>query len=188
MIEYFESVDQQLFLYLNQFNTPFFDELMRWITHRFTWIPLYIYLSYIIYKNSNLKHLGIIVLFAVIVVTLSDQISVHLFKNVFMRYRPCHNTILQSKVHLINGCGGLYGFVSSHAANTFAIAIFLGTILHSFYHRALMYLIFWATLVSYSRIYAGVHYPADILFGALLGSVIAWFALIIYRKIHSKLV
>lgn len=188
MLEYLENFDQQLFLFLNQIHSPFFDELMRWITHRFTWIPLYVLLAYMAFRKTGLKHSLIILLSAVVLVTLSDQISVHFFKNIFLRYRPCHNEILKSKIHLINGCGGLYGFVSSHASNSFALAVFMGLILKSFYPKILILLLLWATIVSYSRIYAGVHYPADIIIGVLLGSLLAFLILKIYSFLAKKLV
>jgi len=187
MLNTLESIDQQLFLFLNQINSPIFDELMRFITHRFTWTPLYIFLAYITYKKKGIKHFILILAFGVLLITLSDQVSVHLFKNVFQRYRPCHNTLLQTKIHLINGCGGLYGFVSSHASNTFALAVFIGTILKNFYSRIFVLLLFWAALVSYSRIYAGVHYPADILGGALLGSFLAFIILKIYTLLEERI-
>ena len=188
MLEYLENFDQQLFLFLNQIHSPLFDELMRWITNRFTWIPLYLLLAYMAFRKTRLKQFLLILLSAALLVTLSDQISVHFFKNIFLRYRPCHNEILQSKIHLINGCGGLYGFVSSHASNTFAMAVFMGMILKSFYPRIMVLLLLWATIVSYSRIYAGVHYPADIIIGALLGSLLALLIFKTYGFLVEKLV
>ncbi|MFN4235364.1 MAG: phosphatase PAP2 family protein [Bacteroidia bacterium] len=187
MFEYLEILDQQLFLYLNQFHSPFFDELMRWITHRFTWIPLYILLAYLAYVKMSIKHFLLMLCMAIVLIFLSDQLSVHLFKNIFLRYRPCHNLLLQNKIHLINGCGGLYGFVSSHASNTFALAVFMGILLHSHYKKIFVALLIWAVIVSYSRIYAGVHYPADIIVGALLGSILALIMQKIYQRFEKKL-
>lgn len=187
MLEYLESLDQQLFLFLNHINHPFIDEIMRWITHRFTWIPFYIFLAYLAFIKTDLKHFLLILFTAVILITLSDQISVHFFKNVFLRYRPCHNELLKAQIHLVDGCGGLYGFVSSHATNTFAIAVFMGMILKSFYSKALYLMLIWAFIVSYSRIYVGVHYPADIIVGGLLGSLLALTILRIYKLLENRL-
>ncbi len=187
MLEYLESLDQQLFLFLNQLNHPFFDEIMRWVTNRFTWVPLYIFLAYIAFIKTELKHFLLILFSALLLIILSDQISVHLFKNVFLRYRPCHNELFKAQIHLIDGCGGLYGFVSSHAANAFAIAVFMGMILNTFYSKSLHLMLIWAFIVSYSRIYAGVHYPSDIFVGGLLGCILAIIILKIYKLLEIKL-
>ncbi len=113
------------------------------------------------------------VLFLAALIALSDQSSVHLFKNVFERLRPCHNPDLEGMVHLVRGhCGGKYGFISSHASNTFAVAIFLRSVLRT---RPVVILLFaWAVLVCYSRIYLGVHYFCDVLVGGLWGAFLGW--------------
>ena len=108
------------------------------------------------------------ILAAVLAIVLSDQISVHAFKEVFLRYRPCHNLVLQSQVHLNGGCGGTYGFISSHAANTFALAMFLSLLFNGKIKYFTLFILVWASFVSYSRIYNGVHYPADIACGAIV--------------------
>lgn len=122
----------------------------------------------------------------VLVILCADQFSVHFFKNVFLRYRPCHNLAIADLVHVVDGCGGKYGFVSSHATNTFGLAVYLGLILKPHIKWMFIALLAWATLVSYSRVYVGVHYPADILGGAILGSLIALFYVFLYRLIVKK--
>jgi len=175
-IEYIEQIDRELFLWLNSFHSPFFDTVFGLITHKLTWIPLYAFFLYLIIKKYKKQSVWIII-GAALAVVLADQISVNAFKEVFQRYRPCHNLEIKNLVHIINNhCGGKYGFVSSHAANTFAIAVFMIKSL-SFSRNFWKYaLIFWAVLVSYSRIYVGVHYPADIVAGALLGVVCGYVA------------
>ncbi len=164
------SFDTWLFLFLNSLHIEALDPIMVIISGKFTWIPLYVILLLLIIKKHQIKSMLIIIPFIVLLITSSDQISVHLFKNIFERLRPCHNTDLNDFIHLLGNCGGKYGFLSSHASNTFALASFLILLMKQ---RTYLYaLIFWASLVSYSRIYLGVHYPADILAGACLGTLI----------------
>lgn len=170
MLEIIKNWDIQLFVFLNGLNSPFWDQIMWWFSGKLFWIPMYlIIIAYIIYKQ---KWKAIITLFFIaLVVTLADQISVHAFKEVFQRLRPCHNLELKSIVHLVNNkCGGQYGFVSSHAANTFAVAFFLNMLIKNKYFS--IFIVFWAAVVSYSRIYLGVHFPLDVICGAALGSII----------------
>ena len=181
------DLDTQLFLFFNSKHNEFFDVVMYWISNKFFWIPLYLFFFFLAYKQVG-KRIWIVILAAALLILLSDQISVHAFKNVFLRLRPCHNLLLQSKVHLLNGyCGGTYGFVSSHAANTFALAMFLSL----FFRRRINYfgvfIFSWATLVAYSRIYSGVHYPADVVIGAILGMAIGIVVFKMYIFSQTKL-
>lgn len=127
------------------------------------------------------------ILAVVVLIFLSDKISVYWFKEVFMRYRPCHNNDIAHLIHLVDGCGGKYGFVSSHAANTFALAAFMGIILRKHFPKMLFWMLIWATVVSYSRIYLGVHYPADIVVGGMLGILIGYAVAFILKKLNDKL-
>ncbi len=171
MLEILNTWDTKLFLLLNGMHSPFWDTVMWHIGGKFQWIPLYAFLlGYMIHRFG--RRSVWIVLGAIVLITLCDQSSVHLFKNVFERLRPCHQPHLAGMVHLVKDhCGGRYGFVSSHAANTFGLAVFTGLFVRRRYYWAGM--LFWALLVSYSRIYAGVHYPGDILGGAILGALLA---------------
>ncbi len=161
------DLDTQLFLFLNGLHNEAFDSIMAWISGKTTWWPFYLLL--LLYLGWTRRwQLVPIIFFIALVVTLADQTSVHLFKEVFERLRPCHEPALKEAVHIVNGrCGGMYGFVSSHAANTFAVAMLLLLIQRKRWFTALM--LTWAAIVSYSRIYLGVHYPGDVLGGAVLG-------------------
>jgi undecaprenyl-diphosphatase len=167
-----ERLDQQLFLFLNSFNSPLWDQVMYAISGRITWVPLY--LAILIYLGNTYKRKFIIILlFIVLAVTLADQISVQLFKNIVQRLRPCHEPSLQGLVHLVNGeCGGMYGFVSSHATNSFNVALI--SLLFIGKRWFTTGIILWAAVVGYSRIYLGVHYPGDVICGSILGAVIGW--------------
>lgn len=187
MIEYIKNIDTTLFLFLNGLHNHFFDVIMYWISAKFTWIPFYLLLLFYIHKKFK-SHTRYIVIAAIVLFAISDQLSVHLFKNVFLRYRPCHNLAIQSQVHTVGGCGGKYGFISSHASNVFSLAIFLSLIFKPTTSRIIYVLIFWAALVSYSRIYNGKHYPADVAVGALFGGLLAYVIYFIYKNLMGRLV
>ena len=172
MLDFLHKIDVSLFLFLNGLHNDFFDSVMVWISAKYSWIPLYVLiLGWIIYKY-RLKSI-ILILSIILLITVSDQGSVHLFKNVFERLRPCHNPDLEGMVHLVNNrCGGKYGFISSHAANVFALASFLIPLFRQRWFS--IFIICWAVVVSYSRIYLGVHYPFDILVGAAFGWLVGY--------------
>jgi undecaprenyl-diphosphatase len=166
-----EHLDQQFFLILNSANSPFWDKVMYFMSMRVVWAPLY--LAILIYLGIKYKRrLGIIVLFIIIAVVLTDQSSV-IIKNAVDRPRPCHESSIQGLVHMVNGeCGGIYGFVSSHAANSFNVALLSLMFVKRRWFS--VFILIWASAVSYSRIYLGVHYPGDVLCGAILGALIGW--------------
>jgi undecaprenyl-diphosphatase len=161
------ELDTSLFLFLNSFHSNFWDTIMLMITRKEPWFPFFAILLYYVVKNYKSKS-WLIVLFIGITILLSDQISV-LLKEFIQRYRPVHNPEIEHLVHNVLRKGSLYGFVSSHAANVFAVFVFTSRLFRNRGFWALM--LFWAVTVSYSRIYSGVHYPLDIIFGGLLG----WF-------------
>ena len=179
-----ERVDTQLFLWLNGLHVGWLDKVMVSITETWPWIPLFILLIFMVFKQYGKR--GWWVLLAVALVLLcSDQLSAHVCKPLFHRLRPCFNPELEGLVHLPKGLpGGRYGFVSSHAANTFAVAAFLTPVLRQSYKHVGWWLFAWAFISSYTRIYIGVHYPGDIVGGAALGIIIGW---IIWRLLKNHL-
>lgn len=176
MIEFLEYLDTRLFFLFNGHHTPFMDKVMGLASGKLTWTPLYILLLIMVWKKKQEK-MWLVVLSVAILITLSDQVSVHLFKETFQRYRPCHNELIKDQAQLIDGrCGGLYGFVSSHAANSFALITFLSLFFRK--KGIAIGLYFWASFVCYSRVYGGVHYPFDIVGGMMLG---IFFGIIVYK-------
>lgn len=174
MIEQLKQWDTDLFLFLNGLHNDFWDVIMYYSSEKLTWIPLYIFILYLTIKYFKWKSIVILVTIALLI-TISDQLSVHAFKNVFMRLRPCHEPSLAGLVHIVyNKCGGQFGFVSSHAINHFALAAFLSVIFSKKIRYFSIILLFWAFWVSYSRIYLGVHYPGDVLFGGLIGAILGF--------------
>lgn len=181
-----KKLDTEIFLFCNSRHNEFFDSIMLWASSRLVWIPLYLFFLYLFYKAVG-KRIWLVAIAAALLITASDQISVHCFKFVFLRYRPCHNLLIQQFVHVNGDCGGTYGFISSHASNSFALAMFLAL----FFKDKIRYLglsvFLWAVFVSYSRVYNGVHYPADITVGALVGVCLALIFFKLYQLADSAL-
>ena len=177
--------DQQLLLLLNGSDSLFWDGLMWIATSTYIWIPVAIILLYIIFKNNTTKEALIIVGLLILLVILSDQISSGFCKPFFARYRPTQDPELMYMIDIVNGYrGGKYGFISSHASYTFAIATFMALVLRN--SSSIASLFVWAILCTYSRIYLGVHYPGDVLFGIILGISIASALYILYHFLQRK--
>jgi undecaprenyl-diphosphatase len=186
MIEYLNSMDTKLFLFLNGFHNSFFDPVMYWFSDKLIWVPMYVIIAFFIIWKYKMRGV-IMLLFVGLVIALCDQTASHLIKNLTQRLRPSHEPSLAGLIHLSKaGPGGLYGFVSSHAANAFGVATFLFFVLDSRFRLLKYWLFVWAALVSYSRIYNGVHYPGDVIVAALLGSLIGWGMAKLYQYIEYK--
>ena len=157
---------------------------MWWISGKTTWWPFYLLLlGFLGWKKR--WQLVPMILFIVVVITLADQTSVHIFKNVIQRLRPCHEPSLDGLVHLVNNkCGGQFGFISSHAANSFGFAVLVSLWIRKKWFSIAM--VAWAMLVGYSRIYLGVHYPGDVLVGSLWGAGCGWVVYYLYLWIMKK--
>lgn len=167
MIETLKSWDESLFLLLNGMRADWLDPLMLALTGTATWIPFYVLLLYFLirkYRKESVWYLlGIVGL-----ILLADQFTSGFMKPYFERLRPCHDPRWEGIIFNYSGCGGRYGFASSHASNTFAIASYLWLIFQTTSSR---WLFLWAFIIAYTRVYLGVHYPADILVGAIVGII-----------------
>jgi len=185
MLEYLNQIDISLFLALNSLHNDLFDVVMVYVSSKLFWLPFYLFLLYLVIRQYKWKTL-IILLFVAVLIAITDQASVQLFKNVFQRLRPCHNPDISDIVHTVEYCGGQYGFVSSHATNYFGIIVFLGGLLKNKYNWLPWVLVIWGLLIIYSRIYLGVHYLGDVIGGTILGSSIGWGVLWAYRYTDQK--
>ncbi|MCK9305153.1 MAG: phosphatase PAP2 family protein [Bacteroidales bacterium] len=204
MIEKVIEADKELFFTLNALHTPFLDKVMVTLSAEMPWVPLYIgvifFLFFSLYrgdrtgsesermilKRKNLKYALFTLLAVLITFSLTDSVS-GFIKDSVERFRPAYDPVTGVMVRLLEHKGSLYGFLSSHASNTFGFAMITSLI---FRNRIYTFSLFtWAALVSYSRIYVGKHYPLDVICGAILGILIAllihYFLSLILRK--SKL-
>ncbi len=179
----FPTWDSDLFQLINQAHQPWLDQPMVIISGKLTWIPLYAFLIYLLYKEHKSK-VWKTILYLISTVIFADQVSSSILKPLFKRLRPCHVEAFQSWIHLPDGCGGLYGFCSSHSANAFAVAI--GFYLVSKNRLMGTILIVWATLIAYSRIYLGAHYPLDVIMGAIVGGIGSFTLFQAYAKLTKK--
>ena len=186
MIETLIHWDTELFQLINGWNTPWADQFMYLVSTVWFWIPFYAVLLVFIVKKVGWKSTALVLPVVALMITISDQTASGFLKPAVKRYRPCKiEAGLDFEVHTVNGkCGRNYGFVSSHAANFFALATFFSLF---FRRRALTFtFLSIATLVAYSRVYLGVHYPGDVIGGGLVGATAALLAWQIYRSLYQR--
>lgn len=178
--------DQQLLLRLNGSDSLFCDGVMMTATSTSTWIPLAVVLLYVLIKNNNMREVLFVLSLIALTILMADQFSSSFCKPFFHRFRPTHDPIIMYQVDVVNEYrGGMYGFISSHAANTFGVFIFLSLLIRNKIFTCS--LLSWALLNCYTRIYLGVHYPGDILCGTLWGIAVGSFTYYIYIRLHDKI-
>lgn len=174
------QIDREVLLYFNSIHSPFWDNFFWVFTSTPIWIPFYMSIAFVFFKRLELKGVWSFIAL-VLVIVLCDQISSSIFKELFERLRPSHEPTLEGIVNLVNGKrGGQFGFVSSHAANSFGLTMFTVLLFRKWYYSLTVFI--WASVNSYSRIYMGLHYPGDILGGLILGIMVAGFVYLIFKR------
>ena len=180
------DLDTSVLLYLNGLHNAFFDSFMMLFTNKWIWVPFYLSLVYVLWKNMTPKQTLMCLVAIALLIVLSDQMSSHFIRHAVGRLRPANlDNPISDLVHIVDGYrGGKYGFPSSHAANSFGLVFFLLFLLRRSPLPVL--LMVWAIVNCYSRIYLGVHYPGDILCGTLVGLVAAIVVWMIYKKLSKQ--
>ena len=183
MLEILQHIDEHLMLLINiSLSNPIFDFLFPIIRNKYTWLPLYLAVIVFFalkYKADGWKW----IFFLVLTVALSDYISASIIKQIFERLRPCNNLAFVDQINTLVNCGRGYSFVSSHAANHFALAIFS---INSLKIKSIRIpLVIWAVAISIAQVYVGVHYPFDIIMGAFVGILIGYATSMIHKKYFS---
>lgn len=176
--------DKQAMIFLNNLGSSTFDPFWILVSEKWFWIPLYIIFLYFLYKNFNKKSLFYIMLFVALGITASDQIA-NIFKFGFERLRPCHDPSLEGLLREVK-CGGKFGFYSAHSSNSFFVATYLTILLGKKIKQLPYFLFVWAAIVAYSRVYLGMHFPGDIIIGAIMGILLALFFGTLAKKVIKK--
>lgn len=171
MIEFLSNADTEVFLFFNSMHTAYLDRFMMMFTGRFVWVPMYAALLYTILRNCPPRRALVTALCVILAIAVSDQFCGHLLRPAVARLRPANlDNPLSALAVIVNDYrGGTYGFPSCHAANSFALATFCSLFLRT--RRAAIFILVWAILNSYSRLYLGVHYPGDLFVGAVFGAI-----------------
>ena len=187
MIEEILRLDSKLFLYLNNLGTSKFDIFWISLSKIEANILMYLFLILLLFYIQKIrpKLIYILYLFFVIalMIAITDQ-GANIFKDSFQRLRPCYNESIIDSLRLVKeNCGGKYGFFSAHASNSFSLAIFFGLLFINRISYIIMITIVYASLISYSRIYLGVHYPIDIIFGSFFGIFVGF---VMYSFVYLK--
>lgn len=177
--------ERNLFLALNGSESIFWDNAMWTFTGIVTWVPMVLFILYIVFRNQLFKEALLVLVSIALAILLSDQLSSSFFKPLFHRYRPSHHPDYKDIVDLVKGFrGGQFGFISGHATNSFALAVFFS---YLFKNRFVtIFILLWAVLNSYSRIYLGVHFISDILGGFVFGSLIGFLVYNIYVLVRVR--
>ena len=174
------ELDKKIFLWLNSFHSPFWDTFFLIYTNSKSWIPVILFMVFLLFKTFSWRQALTYFVLIAAAVGLGDFMASGILKPGFERLRPCHDFL--EEMTLVGNCGGMYGFASSHAANSFGLfsgfsSAFKGN------KYVFWLLLVWAILMGYSRIYVGVHHPGDVVVGALIGIVVPKLFFYLYERI-----
>ena len=169
--------ERDLFFFLNGSDSTFLDSFMWLYSGKVVWLPLAAFILFVLVYKKNWRESILILVSIALVITLCDQFTSHFCKPIFARYRPTHHPDFMDQVKIVfDYRSGLYGFISSHAANAFGFAMFMPLLLRN---KMFTWTIFsWSVLTAYTRIYLGVHFISDVVCGMFAG---IFFGYVVYK-------
>ena len=182
-LQWLIEIDEKLLLAINGCHNDYFDHFMYLFSDRWIWVPMYVVILYVVIRNFSFRKTVVCLIAIALTITIADQVGASLIRPIVERMRPSNpDNPISDLVHIVNNHrSGRYGFPSCHAANTFGLAFFVCFL---FRRRWLtVFLMFWAVVTCYSRVYLGLHYPGDLFFGMILGLISATMVYLIMRKL-----
>ena len=185
MLDTILQYDKELLIYLNNLGNTQWDGFWLFITNQFNWIPLFVFILFLVFKKKTTKQGLLLLLVIAIMITFSDQFT-NMIRGIFERLRPINdesvNLYLREK--LISPKS--FSFTSGHATSSTTFAVFIYQILKQYYPKYIKLIFIFPLIFAYSRIYLGVHYPVDITVGAINGTIIGYVFSILYKKIEAR--
>ncbi|MEO9894708.1 phosphatase PAP2 family protein [Aurantibacter sp.] len=180
--------DKDLFLFLNNLGNSNWDNFWVFVTNKLNSIPIYLVLLFLTYRQFGIKKTLFVLVAVALMILCVDQLA-NFFKYGIKRLRPCFDSDVNMIMRqVLDSClhRGQFGYFSAHAANSFAVAIFFSSILKTNRKAVVIFILIWASLVAYSRIYIGVHFPLDVFTGIFLGALFGWIFSKLLQRIFTK--